>query len=203
MASNVLPRILTAVIVVFRRYILLIVTPYKTMRRIAVSETDTLQLLVIAALAGVYFLFSYQVKEFPGTPLVSFGVFLVNISVTIAFLYGFSRAIEKTAGLRSYIFTVAYTMFPTLTWFFANSIFFVLLPPPRTLSIPGKVFSIFFIAFSLSLLAWKLILFYLAIRFSSGMRFTRILYIILLYLCLVIPYSILLYHLRISRIPFI
>jgi hypothetical protein len=98
---------------------------------------------------------------------------------------------------------LSYSLFPTLIWFTTNSVLYRFLPPPRTISILGKAFSVLFLSFSISLLVWKLILVYLAIRFSSKLNFYNIVYIILLYLCIFIPYSLLLYHLKIFRIPFI
>jgi hypothetical protein len=55
----------------------------------------------------------------------------------------------------------------------------------------------------LSLLIWKLILEYLAIRFSSKQNFFGILTMIIYYLIWFIPYSIFLYQFKFFRIPFI
>jgi hypothetical protein len=52
-------------------------------------------------------------------------------------------------------------------------------------------------------LIWKLILFYLAVRFSSRLSFFKIFYLILLYLSIIIPYSYILYSFKIFKIPFL
>jgi hypothetical protein len=80
---------------------------------------------------------------------------------------------------------------------------YILFPPPRFPTLLGKGFSIFFIAFSISLLIWKFILFYLALRFSTKLSFFRLIYLIFLYLTWFVPYSFLLYYFKIFRVPFI
>jgi hypothetical protein len=99
--------------------------------------------------------------------------------------------------------TWSYSLIPTLIWFYSTLLFYFLLPPPRTTSPLGQVFSIFYIAYSGSLLVWKIILFYFTVRFSLRVHVYRIIYYVLLYLALSIPLWIALYNLGISRIPFV
>ncbi|MCX6731298.1 MAG: hypothetical protein NTZ55_05615 [Candidatus Roizmanbacteria bacterium] len=99
--------------------------------------------------------------------------------------------------------TWTYTLLPTLIWFYSTLFFYFLIPPPRTTSILGQSFSIFYIAFSMSLLIWKLILTYLCIRFSLRIHLYRVIYYLLIYLALSIPLWIFLYNMGISRIPFV
>lgn len=194
--------LIISVILVIRNFFLLIFYPYKTMRKIS-FENDYYQPLIIFILIFLYFKFIYYLRQNPYPATFIFLVFLFNFSLTILFFYLFSLRINKDIKLSSFIFTFAYSLFPTLIWFIANSLLYFLLPPPRTPSILGKGFSIFFISFSVSILVWKIILIYLAIRFSSKLNFYRIAYSILLYLCLLIPYSVFLYKLKLFRIPFI
>jgi hypothetical protein len=129
-----------------------------------------------------------------------FFIFLINFFLTTCFFYLLTK---KKAAFSSFIFTFSYSLFPTLIWFLSTSLLYVFLPPPRTFSLLGRTFSIFFIAYSLSLLIWKLILEYLAIRFSSKQNFLRIFYMIVLYLIWFLPYSVFLYYFSFFRIPFI
>jgi hypothetical protein len=58
-----------------------------------------------------------------------------------------------------------------------------------------------YLSFSMLIFFWKIIVMYLAIRFATGFHFFRIVYSMLLYICVVIPYALFLYNLRIFRIP--
>lgn len=189
-------------LIVAQRFVFLIFTPYKTMRKIS-TEKDYSQIVIILFFVLLYFQVANKAKQmfFPSVLPPTF--FLIHFSLTIIFFYSISHIIKSSARFRSFVFTLSYSLFPTLIWFTTNSLLYRLLPPPRTTSILGKGFSIFFISFSVSLLVWKLLLVYLAIRFSSQMNFFNIVYTIILYLCVFIPYFLLLYNFQIFRIPFI
>lgn len=194
--------VLTSLIIVLKRFIQLIFTPYKTMRKIS-NETDYLQIVIIFIFIFIYFRFSDVVKygKFSSIPL--FSIFILQFMITCFFFYAFSCLFTKQIKFKPFVFTLTYFLLPTLLWFFSNSVLFLLLPPPRTSSFLGKGFSIFFITYSISLLIWKLILFYLAVRFSSRLSFFKIFYLILLYLSIIIPYSYILYSFKIFKIPFL
>ncbi len=200
MVSEII-RFITAFILVIRNFIFLIFSPYKTIRKIS-KEDDSYQIGIIFLLIFIYFKFIYYLRSDPHPATFVFIVFLINFLLTTGFFYLVSKNTEKV-NFRSFVFTFSYSLFPTLIWFISNSILYVLLPPPRTLSLLGKGFSIFFIAYSISLLVWKLILFYLSIRFSTKTNFYRIIYWMILFFVWFIPYSIFLYHFKIFRIPFI
>lgn len=188
--------------IVIRRFFLLIFTPYKTMRKIA-QEKDVNQVLIIGFLILFYFYFSSFFRKETVPFILIFSIFLFNFSFTIFFFYLLSKLFNKNLSITSFIFTFSYSLIPTLLWFFTNSFLYVMIPPPRTASMLGQSFSIFFITFSLSLLFWKLILFYLSVRFSSRQNFYRVIYFILLYLVFLTPFSYFMYYLKIFRIPFI
>jgi hypothetical protein len=200
--SSIAVDILSSLLLVLKRFFLLIITPYKTMRKISL-ENDYWQIAIILFLVFLYFKFIYYLRPNPYPATFVFIIFIFNFSLTVLFFYFFSKKLNKDIKLSNFIFTLSYSLFPTLIWFIVNSFLFLLIPPPRTLSILGRVFSIFFISFSVSFLIWKIILVYLAIRFSSKLNFYRIIYSILLYLCLFLPYSVFLYQLKIFRVPFI
>lgn len=200
--EKVIASVTASILIVLRRFILLIFTPYQTIRKIS-EEKDNFQVFIILTLVFIYFLFRSFLRQDNISVLSVYLIFLINFSATILFFFALSKLSQKRTKLSSFIFTFSYSLLPTLIWFITDSLFFYFLPPPRTTSILGKSFSIFFIAFSLSLLFWKSILLYLSVRFSAKQNFYRVIYHILLYLCLLTPYSYLLYFLRVFRIPFI
>ena len=174
------------------------------MRKIS-EEKEYYQPAVIIDIIFIYFKFIYYLRDkiYPAT-LIYF-LFLFNFLLTVSFFYLLSKLLDKKKEITffSYICTFSYSLLPTLIWFLSTSILYIFLPPPRTISLLGKGFSILFVAYSLSLLIWKLILVYLAVRFSSKQNFFRVLYMIILYLLWFIPYSIFLYQYKLFRIPFI
>lgn len=200
--KDIIADLLSSFLIVFRRSLLLIISPYKTLRKISL-DNDYTQIVIILGFVLGYFLWAGKLREFVVSPLIIFLFFLFNFVFTVCFFYYVSRLLTKNIKMISLVFTLSYSLLPTLVWFTINSLFYFLIPPPRTISILGKSFSIIFVAFSISLLIWKVILFYLAIRFSTKFNFFRTIYLIILYLCIFIPYSLLLYNFKIFRIPFI
>lgn len=194
-------KLVTALILVIRNFFLLILSPYKTMRKVS-NENDPYQLAIIFFLVFIYFKFIYFLRSDPYPASLIFLVFSINFFLTTSFFYLLGKN-EKKIFFRSFVYTFAYSLFPTLVWFISNSILYILVPPPRTFSLLGKGFSIFFIAYSISLLAWKLILFFLSIRFSTKANFYKIIYWMILFFAWFIPYSVFLYYFKIFRIPFI
>ena len=172
------------------------------MRKISL-ENDYYQLLVILGIIFVYFKFVYFLKNETYPATLIFLLFLLNFFLTITFFFLLSKLFNKESDWKSFLFTLSYAVLPTLIWFLSTSVLYIFLPPPRTFSLLGKTFSIIFTTYSLSLLIWKLILVYLAIRFSSKQNFFRIIYMIMFYLLWFIPYSIFLYYFKLFRIPFI
>ncbi len=175
------------------------------MRHIS-EEKDLFQPAIIIGIIFIYFKFIYYLRDkiYPAT-LIYF-LFIINLLLTVSFFYFLSKLFSKNKKeitFSSFLFTFSYSLLPTLVWFLSTSVLFIFLPPPRTFSLLGKGFSIFFIAYSLSLLIWKLILGYLAIRFSSKQNFFIIIFMIIFYLIWFTPYSIFLYQLKLFRIPFI
>lgn len=200
--DNIIISFIASGLIVIRRFFLLIISPYKTLRKIS-YEKDYLQVIIIFILVLIYFISASTIKTNPITPLVSYLFFVINYLLTIYFFYFLASFFNRKLNLNSFIFTFAYSLFPTLIWFIINSIFYLILPPPRKISFLGSIFSIIFFSLSLSIFLWKIILSYLAVRFSTKLNFYRIIYFIFLYLCFFIPYSLLLYYFKIFRIPFI
>lgn len=172
------------------------------MRKIS-EERDYGQIVVIFFFIYLYFTVANRFRPFDYDPILLYLVTIVTYIVSICFFYGMSWLVNRKAQLSSFVFTLGYGLIPTLLWFTINSFLYYLLPPPRTLSVSGKVFSLVFITFSISLLLWKVILLYLAIRFSSKLNLFKIVYFLLIYMCALAPYIIYLYLMGIFRVPFI
>lgn len=182
-----------SILIVFRRAVLLIFTPYTTMRKISL-ETDFSQVYVILALVLVYFLFS-GIEKLP--------VFLLNFSITLLIFKLLGKVFNKDFRESSLVFTLTYSLIPTLIWFVFTYIMYLFLPPPRGFTTLGKAFSIFYICFSLSILLWKIILEYLTLRFSVKKGFYSIMYILLIYIVYLWNFSVIMYRFGLSKVPFI
>lgn len=185
-------------IITLRRFIGLLFTPYKTMRTISVDGKRN-ELTWIYFFSILYFLLSGNVRA----ELWGIGTMIALVLFSVSF-FSLLPTTEAIHNKWTTIFiTWTYTLFPTLLWFYTTLAFYIILPPPRTTSIWGMLFSIFYIAFSVSLLAWKLILVYLSIRFSLRAHVYRVLFYILIYMTISIPIWITLYRLGMSRVPFV
>lgn len=192
-------------ILVVKNFLLLIFYPYKTMRKLSLNF-DYYQLVIIFFSVFAYFKWAYFLKDKPYPATLTFSVFLINLFLTLAFFWFLTKIIIKNKikqSFKSLIYTFSYSFFPTLIWFGSVSFLYILLPPPRTTSILGILFSIFFLTFSLTILIWKIILVFLSLRFSLKLTFYQIIYFLLLYLIWFFPYSVFLYYFRLFRIPFI
>lgn len=188
-----LSSIIASLLIVLRRSLLLIFTPYKTMRKISL-ENDKLQLIWIALFIGLYFY------------LIGMGkilTFLILFLCTFLFIQSVGLSLKKVARDTSILFTFGYALLPTTIWFYLSLALLYLLPPPRTQSLQGKVFSVLYVSFSLSLLLWKVILTYLAIRFSLKLGFYSTLIVLFFYILFIMTLSYFGLTLGLSRVPFI
>lgn len=181
-----------------RRSIGLILTPYATMRKISL-ESSWGEMLYLFIFSFLYFLITNAVRFWVNGLLGALGLFIASI----LFLSLLPAAGTFRERLNRMCVTWSYTLLPTLIWFYSTLLFYFLIPPPRTTSFLGKSFSVFYIALSVSLLLWKLILVYLSIRFSLRVHLYRVIYYMLIYLTLSIPLWIFLYNSGISRVPFV
>ncbi len=168
------------------------------MRKISI-EKGWQDIIWIAIASSVYFFITNSVRLGINGLL---GAMVLYVGSIVYFSILPSNEILRDR-LKRIIKTWSYALLPTLIWFYSTLLFYFLLPPPRTTSFLGQAFSIFYIAFSGSLLVWKIILVYLSIRFSLRVQLYRIIYYILIYLVLFIPLWIVLYKIGISRIPFV
>lgn len=184
--------------------------PYVTYRRLIQEKTAVMQTVFIFMIAFLYFLFVSMIRTGIHHPLIltlRLNVLLINSLIgfigMILLIYISGRLTKTQWKIRSIFILWSYTLIPTLVWFIATSILFLLFPPPRTLTIWGKIYSIVFIAFSMGLLYWKLILYYLTLRFSLKTDLLKIGKISFIIFPLVVVYALVSYQLKIFRIPFI
>lgn len=187
---------------IFKRTLYLILTPYKTMREISLRGDKTESIILFLS-SFIYLITAGYLRKSIGMGIISCGIFMLVFYSTAYFFYYISRSFNQELKKTPFFITFSYTLIPTFFWFITNIVLFIVFPPPRTMSFLGQGFSILFIAYSISLLVWKLILVYFALRFSSKLGLYRIIYMMLLYLVVFIPLSLLLYYLKIFRIPFL
>ncbi len=184
-------------------------SPYRAFRRI--SQTEELgQLIFIFLLVAFYFAFGTSIRLGVGNPYLLSGEFNKLFSFAILTFLLFSTLIYTLGTIfggkgriKSVLLGWSYTLLPTLVWFFITSLIYILFPPPRTLSFPGKALSLVFIAFSLGMLFWKVVLYYLTLRFTLKLDLLRILGVSTVLAPVIAIYGIIMYRLGIYRIPFI
>lgn len=150
----------------------LVIRPYETYRRIF-HHGKRGELIYIALFLCLYFALSSLVKVAAFRPFLLTQQFLVLVfgavsgvgvaTVSLAFA---GRAFGVRAHVESLLLGWSYTLVPTVIWFLATSMLYVLIPPPRTTSALGITFSLLFLVFSATLLWWKVTLSYLTMRFG-------------------------------------
>ncbi len=184
--------------------------PYITYRKLSDEKTDAWQTVFIFLFCLVYFAFASLVRVGVRNPFlltVKFNSLLLSAGVgfllVILLLSLAAKIFGQSVTLKATFTLWSFSLLPTIIWFFVTSILYIILPPPRTLSIWGKAYSFLYIAFSLALLFWKLILYYLTLRFSLRIDMVRIFFISLIIFPSLFAYSLLMYKLGIFRIPFI
>lgn len=184
-------------------------SPYVTYRKLSQGKAFG-QTVFIILLTLLYFLFVSFIRNGLSNP------FFLTVKFNTLFFFsagGFAAIIlilfflGRLAGGKGEITKVyilwTFSLIPTLLWFFATSVLYLILPPPRTLSIAGKLYSLVFVAFSLAMLIWKSMLYYLTLRFALKLDLWRILVISAVFLPLFFVYTVGMYRMGIFRIPFI
>lgn len=156
--------------------------PYETWRRL-VYESDLLQVGFWVFLLWFYLSLGVVVKNGLGTGALFltfnlnklFNITLITFLVVSLVIWLVGRWSGGKGNFREVVSSWVFSYFPTLLWFFLTTVLYVFLPPPRTESVLGKFFTLVFLAFSLSLLFWKIILYYLTLRLAMRMNLWQIL----------------------------
>jgi hypothetical protein len=200
---------LTAGLSFARNCVGIITRPYETYRRL-VQHGSLWELGYIAILLSLYFFVASIVKTSLFRPFLMTRQFIVLGSATgltfllvVALFVWVGRRVGAQGTFRQVALGWGYSLLPTLTWFWMTSLLYVLLPPPRTTSALGITFSIVYLLISATLLFWKVILSYLALRFGLRLDLGKILLVCSIVLPLLSAYSVLTYKLGIFRVPFL
>lgn len=187
----------------------LVTRPYETYRRIT-REANILELVFLAILLAVYFAIASLLKVAAFRPFLLTEHFLMlmvgvlsGVVVSVGMLRIIGRLMGSQAPTRIILVAWAYTLLPTLSWFLVTSVLSVILPPPRTASVAGTLFSLLFIVFSITLLWWKITLAYLVLRF--GLKFDLKRNIVVAVVCapVLAAWSVLMYKWGIFKVPFL
>jgi hypothetical protein len=161
--------------------------PYKTWKNLA-RERDWRPVIVLLLFFSGYFwirvpiregwpssLLSWGFKGFKGAVL--FGVMYVVVT-GVFWLVGKWRTPRRQGyggqeGSGDYLAIFSswgYSYIPSAIWFGVTAGAFYLLPPPRSESGMGYLFSGVFVAMTVGLLMWKGLLYYLTMRLAVGLR---------------------------------
>lgn len=184
-------------------------SPYMTYRKLS-QERIFGQTVFIILLVFFYFLFISVVRNGLSNPFlltVKFNSLILSATVgflgVIVLLFILGRLFGGKGRIGGVYNLWAFSLLPTLVWFFITSLLYLTLPPPRTLSFWGKFYSVVFAAFSLSVFIWKGILYYLTLRFALKLDLWRILLVTTVLLPILAVFSVGMYRIGIFRIPFI
>ncbi len=182
--------------------------PYATYRNLV--KQNLWQLVPIWIIVGMYFLWISPIRLHTLHPLVLtanagrlFFAALGSYFLVCLWLTILGKLFHGQINLLGIFLGMGYSLLPTLVWFLTNSIFFVILPPPRQPSVLGAIFTIFFLTISIALFFWKGILYYLTLRFAMRLDLRRIIGVTLIFLPTLFLFSVWLYRLKAFRVPFI
>ncbi|KKS97885.1 MAG: hypothetical protein UV73_C0004G0027 [Candidatus Gottesmanbacteria bacterium GW2011_GWA2_43_14] len=205
-------RPITSFVFFLRNSFGIIKEPYHTYRHLAHGDKIFTQQTIYIYLLVIFFFLSSSIirlgMENPYLLTVRFNLLLFGTAggiILMLFLFYLTGKLWQVGNFSLLRLTVlwSYSLWPTLLWFIATALLYRLIPPPRTWSVPGGILSIIFITYSLTLLSWKLILYYLTLRFGLKLDLARICLTQLLIVPVVFIYSFILYKSGIFRIPFI
>jgi len=184
--------------------------PYATYRKLSQAPIDFRPSIIMGFLCILYFTFASLIRTGKHNPFLLTVQFTslvtaagVGFVLSVFLLQFLGRIVRSDVSWKRIAILWSYTLLPTLIWFSATSVLFILLPPPRTLSVSGKAYSVVYIAFSIAILFWKLILYYLTVRFSFRTGLLRIGMVSLAYIPAMSLFSYAMYRLGVFRIPFL
>lgn len=187
----------------------LLTRPYETYRRIA-SAPRVSELLYIAAFATFYFVIASLVRVATFRPFLLTKQFVVlslaagvGYMVMVSSMWIAAACMKVSVRLSSLAVSWGYSLLPTIMWFFSTSVLYLILPPPRTTTVLGVVFSLLFLVFSVTLLWWKIMMAYLTVRFVMKANLIGMTVVGGVVLFSASIYSILLYRMGIFRVPFL
>jgi len=185
-------------------------TPYKTLHLI-VYEKKIFQAGILLLIIPVYTLLTTPIKYgvSSGFLFLSFIFFRSTLFTYLTYflaclgIYFVSYKLGGEKNLAGLLSAWAFSLVPTYFWFFTTAALYVFVPPPRTTSIYGYLLSVLFIAYSISLFLWKIILYYLTLRFACKLSLIKIAEVSFILWPIGVIYCFFTYKLGIFKIPFI
>ncbi len=187
----------------------LVTKPYETYRNIVLKE-DIREIIYIGCVVGLYFALASLIRTAAFRPFLLTKQFIVLAGGAFAgymlasgMLWVSGRILGARTSLKTVMTAWGYSLLPTVAWFMMTSVLYIVLPPPRTTHIAGIVFSAVYLTISVSILFWKVICAYLAVRFSMKFDLVRICTVYAITLPVLVLYSFVMYRLGIFRIPFL
>ncbi len=192
-----------------RRTVGLVMRPYETYRRIA-EDGSPAELGFVAMLLVWYFVIASVVRVSAFRPFLLTKQFMAlslgaasGAMLAVLLIAGIGRLMRSSARTRVVAVAWGYTLIPTVLWFLSTSVLYVILPPPRTTSAAGILFSLLFLVFSATLLWWKITLAYLTLRFTLRFDLGKSLILAAISFPFVTAWSVAMYKLGIFKVPFI
>lgn len=193
----------------FRSTVGIVTRPYETYRRIT-RDAQAGELLFIGTLLAAYFAVASLLKVAAFRPFLLTEQFVTlyigavsGVFVSVGMLRFAGWLLGSTTPTRTLLVGWSYTLLPTVLWFLVTSVLSVILPPPRTVSVPGTLFSLLFVAFSVALLWWKITLAYLVLRFGLKFDLKRNIIVALISAPVLAAWSTLMYKWGIFKVPFL
>lgn len=166
--------------------------PYETYRRI-IDRASSWELIYIAVFVSAY-CFIARIQVIP---------VIITYCVTVGLFWSAGKLLGATGRPLGFMVGWAYTLIPTLFWFWGTNLLYILVPPPRTTSPQGLILSIVYLLFCATLLFWKVTVSYLALRFGLRLDLGKITLVCAIVLPILGAYSVFMYRFGIFRIPFL
>ena len=182
--------------------------PYETYRLI-VKSVHPAQIFPLFVFIGLYFFFAGVIRHGLHPLIVAKSgitismVTLTTYALVTLSIYFVGRLLKGDGKLSGVAIAWGYSLWPTLIWFYMTSALYFLIPPPRSTSLAGQLFSYAFVVASLILFLWKGILYYLTLRLALKLDLQRAIIASIIIFPIGIGYALLMYKLNIFRIPFI
>jgi len=185
-------------------------SPYVTYRILS-RGNHLFQALPFAGAAFLYFAWAVVLQNgLHGSPFI-LTVSLATLCVAAVATYVFmlvliffaGKSVGGTGSVKAITLPWAYSLVPTLVWFFGTSVLWLVFPPPRTTALTGRLLSFVYLTFSFFMLYWKSMLYYLTLRFGMRLDLRQIVLATVLIVPFVALYSYILYIVGIFRIPFV
>lgn len=185
-------------------------SPYVTVRSLSVKQVEFTHTLFVIGLTVFYFTFASLIRTGLRNPFLltmrfnslMTGALIGYLGMVFLLAIG-AKVMKGQAKVSTLVVLWSYTLLPTFIWFFTTSLLYILIPPPRTLSLAGKVYSSVYVVFSMTVLFWKMVLYYFTLRFGLRLDLLRIAVFTLIAAPFVAIYSIAMYRWGIFRIPYL